>query len=904
MLNLLKTFVYKWLKTTVILLGSVVLLLSLNRQVFAATGTNKQISFQGKVVNTNGTNVVTGLYDFEFNLYTVDSGGAAVWTETRTGGNQVQVTDGVFQVNLGSVTTLPGSIDFNTNNIYLSVKFSNEVSEMLPRIQFTAVPQALNALKVAGLTVTDTTGTLTIPSGKTISFADAFTTSGAFGLTLTTTALTNVTLPTTGILSTLAGSEILTNKTIGSTGLVISGAATDIDTAAAEGLTLQGRASSSFNTTSGNISFQVAGTSTTANFQIGAGGAGSTTPDFFGLDVKSNTGDPAGGFNGAMYYNTADKKFRCFQDTAWMDCVASPETKSASNTTSTAITTTEASVVSVTFTPASTSKYISVWASITFNSTSANNNNVTARIRRTSCTTGPQIGVDATGFSINATEYINLTPIGLENPATTSTVTYHLCVIGTISGGNAIGQNILVMETKLGADLAEFYNTDDTSIVSGDVVSIDPTLYAGVQKTKGKYDKNSIGIITTNPSIVIGAGKMMGANSVAVALAGRVPVKVTAENGAILPGNYLTSSSIPGVAMKATKAGAIIGQAMESYTGDGIGKILVFVQTSFFTGEKLSNLPGLSESSNSSQDILNALVIAKGQGVVGGNISEVFTDRLVAAKEVITPQIITDILYAKKIKADSIEGLEILTDKISSLQGQVAGLSAPSDASVSAETRLPDGQVATTPTASAVKNIEFGSARFTMDVSVLGKLNANSSLIVAGPSQFQGESIFEKLVSFMSDVIFKSKVSFEETPVFNKDAAGLAVIEKDANAVEVTFEKEYEATPVVSASFAFEEFKKEDGTADDQSMRQKKLFEQGYTFMVVNRTKKGFTVVLNKKATEDIAFSWVALAIKDAKTSVGKNPVPTETPTLTPLPTQPTVEQSSTPEPIATSSAL
>jgi hypothetical protein len=30
--------------------------------------------------------------------------------------------------------------------------------------------------------------------------------------------------------------------------------------------------------------------------QIGAGGAGSTTPDFFGLDVKSDTGDPAGGY--------------------------------------------------------------------------------------------------------------------------------------------------------------------------------------------------------------------------------------------------------------------------------------------------------------------------------------------------------------------------------------------------------------------------------------------------------------------------------------------------------------------------------------------------------------------------------------------------------------------------------
>jgi len=39
-------------------------------------------------------------------------------------------------------------------------------------------------------------------------------TSGAYSLTLTATAATNVTLPTTGTLATLAGSEAFTNKTL------------------------------------------------------------------------------------------------------------------------------------------------------------------------------------------------------------------------------------------------------------------------------------------------------------------------------------------------------------------------------------------------------------------------------------------------------------------------------------------------------------------------------------------------------------------------------------------------------------------------------------------------------------------------------------------------------------------
>ncbi|MDP2930501.1 MAG: hypothetical protein Q8N56_02765 [bacterium] len=119
----------------------------------------------------------------------------------------------------------------------------------------------------------------------------------------------------------LAATQALTNKTIGSTGLIFSGATTDIDAATGEGLTIQGRAASSFITTTGNITFQAAGSGTTGTVQIGAGGVGSDTPDFFGLDVKLTTGDPAGGAEGYMYYNTLDNKFRCYQNSAWTDCI-------------------------------------------------------------------------------------------------------------------------------------------------------------------------------------------------------------------------------------------------------------------------------------------------------------------------------------------------------------------------------------------------------------------------------------------------------------------------------------------------------------------------------------------------------------------------------------------------------
>lgn len=57
-------------------------------------------------------------------------------------------------------------------------------------------------------------GSNTITVGGNVNIANAFSTSGAFAVTLTATATTNVTLPTTGTLATLAGTETFTNKTI------------------------------------------------------------------------------------------------------------------------------------------------------------------------------------------------------------------------------------------------------------------------------------------------------------------------------------------------------------------------------------------------------------------------------------------------------------------------------------------------------------------------------------------------------------------------------------------------------------------------------------------------------------------------------------------------------------------
>src|SRR5206468_12509870 len=82
-----------------------------------------------------------------------------------------------------------------------------------------------------------------------------------------------------------------------------------------------------------------------------------------------------------------------------------------------------------------------------------------------------------------------------------------------------------------GADLAEIYCTNDPSLVSGDAVSIDPTLKAGVQKTAKTHDPDAIGIISTDPGLTMGKTEEDCAKPVLVALAGRVPLAVSLENG-------------------------------------------------------------------------------------------------------------------------------------------------------------------------------------------------------------------------------------------------------------------------------------------------------------------------------------------------------------------------------------
>lgn len=88
-----------------------------------------------------------------FRLYSAASGGAPLWEEQWTGANSVQVSDGLFNVMLGSLNPIGQSVITGNNNLFLGITVGTD-SEMSPRVQLGSVPFATQALTVPDGSIT------------------------------------------------------------------------------------------------------------------------------------------------------------------------------------------------------------------------------------------------------------------------------------------------------------------------------------------------------------------------------------------------------------------------------------------------------------------------------------------------------------------------------------------------------------------------------------------------------------------------------------------------------------------------------------------------------------------------------------------------------------------------------
>jgi hypothetical protein len=117
----------------------------------SATSTST-ISYQGRLADSAG-NPLTDKYNMEFRLYDVPTGGVPLWTEMWTGANAVDVSDGLFNVMLGSIdNTLASSIE-GYDELYLGITVGTD-SEMVPRVQLGSVPFSMQAMTVQDGSIT------------------------------------------------------------------------------------------------------------------------------------------------------------------------------------------------------------------------------------------------------------------------------------------------------------------------------------------------------------------------------------------------------------------------------------------------------------------------------------------------------------------------------------------------------------------------------------------------------------------------------------------------------------------------------------------------------------------------------------------------------------------------------
>lgn len=112
----------------------------------------------------------------------------------------------------------------------------------------------------------------------------------------------------------------------------------------------------------------------------------------------------------------------------------------------------------------------------------------------------------------------------------------------------------VLAQSDFGRGVAHTYQIDE-EVSAGDILVGNDNQY--LKSTKA-YSPGVVGIVVDQPAVVFTQSEDTG---VAILKVGDADVRVSTVNGDIQAGDYLTTSDIPGVAMKAITSGFVIGLA-------------------------------------------------------------------------------------------------------------------------------------------------------------------------------------------------------------------------------------------------------------------------------------------------------------------------------------------------------
>ena len=115
--------------------------------------------------------------------------------------------------------------------------------------------------------------------------------------------------------------------------------------------------------------------------------------------------------------------------------------------------------------------------------------------------------------------------------------------------GDIYGKNLYLGDVGQPGDLAEKVDiASDDNVEAGDVLVIDPDAPDTYRRSMGSFAEAVAGVVSTDPTIVVGNGKTD--YTAVMAMVGRVPVKANTENGEIKRGDLLVTASTTGYVMK------------------------------------------------------------------------------------------------------------------------------------------------------------------------------------------------------------------------------------------------------------------------------------------------------------------------------------------------------------------
>lgn len=132
-----------------------------------------------------------------------------------------------------------------------------------------------------------------------------------------------------------------------------------------------------------------------------------------------------------------------------------------------------------------------------------------------------------------------------------------LLLLISILSSSAYAQDVAGVNTGV----AQYVKISDSSLKDGDVIVLENSRY---RKSNKVSDSKIVGVYVENPTVGVNYDAEL--NNKGFISTGVVMVRVSGENGIISKNDLITTSSVPGVAMKARSGATILGTSLVNFT--------------------------------------------------------------------------------------------------------------------------------------------------------------------------------------------------------------------------------------------------------------------------------------------------------------------------------------------------